>query len=162
MSATDPAELSLEQLRSLRAELQAEEDAVSFVRRLAQGRLDVVHAEVRRRRGEGADADLASELPDILGRQVAAGSGRPPRSTEAPADHPLVDELDRLCAELGFHELTELDDAALGRLVEGLADFERRRSEERSRLFRRIDDLTGELVRRYRDGAASVDSLLGD
>lgn len=162
MGATDPGELTLEQLRSERAVLQAEEDAVSFVRRLAQGRLDVVHAELRRRQGHGAEADLSGELPNILGRQVAAGSGRPPRSTEAPVDHPLVDELDRLCGELGFHELTTLDDAALGRLVEGLADFERRRSEERSRLFQRIDDLTGELVRRYRDGAASVDSLLGD
>jgi hypothetical protein len=162
MTGKDPGELTLEQLRSERAELQAEEDAVSFVRRLAQGRLDVVHAEVRRRRGQAADADLSAELPDILGRQVAAGSARPPRSTAAPADHPLVDELDHLCAELGFHELSSLDDAALGRLVEGLADFERRRSQERSRLFQRIDDLTGELVRRYRDGAASVDSLLGD
>lgn len=159
MGATDPGELTLEQLRSERAALQTEEDAVSFVRRITQGRLDVARAEQRRRSGGG---ERPGELSDIIGRQVAAGSGRPPRSTEVTVDHPLLDDLDRLCAELGFHELAGLDDAALDRLVSGLADFERRRSDERSRLFRRIDELTAELVRRYRDGAASVDSLLGD
>ena len=56
--------------------------------------------------------------------------------------------------------MADLDDSALGRLSEGLVDFEGRLSTRRRELFDRIDALTAELVRRYRDGGASVDSLL--
>ena len=42
-------ELSLDELRAKRAEMQHQEDAVSFVRRLAQGRLDIARDELRRR-----------------------------------------------------------------------------------------------------------------
>lgn len=162
MAATEPDQLTLDQLRSERSALQAEEDAVSYARRLAQGRLDLVRAERRRRAAHDGATDISGELPDILGRQVGSGSGRPPRSTEVPADHHLVEALDEQCAELGFHDLGALDDAGLQRLVDGLQEFERARSDERAALFGRIDALTNELVRRYRDGAASVDSLLRD
>ena len=40
MSTTDPQSLSLPALRSLRTELQQLDDAISYVRRLAQARLD--------------------------------------------------------------------------------------------------------------------------
>ncbi|MFZ1488314.1 MAG: hypothetical protein WAS51_00085 [Ilumatobacteraceae bacterium] len=160
MGATDPTELALDDLKAERAALQAEEDAVSFVRRVAQGRLDLVRAESRRRDGEG-DAELSGELTAILGRQVAAGSARPPRPTVLPADDHLLRELDSLCAELGFEDLAALDDAGLARLAEGISGFERDRSGERHELFERIDALTAELVRRYRDGAAPL-PLAGD
>ncbi|MGZ7023355.1 MAG: RsiG family protein [Ilumatobacteraceae bacterium] len=39
-------------------------------------------------------------------------------------------------------------------------DFEQARSQERRELFARIDQLSAELVRRYRDGEAAVDGLL--
>ncbi|NDH48438.1 MAG: hypothetical protein EBX99_11510, partial [Acidimicrobiia bacterium] len=52
------------------------------------------------------------------------------------------------------------DDAALAELESRLRAFETAQSEARRRLFDRIDSLTAELVRRYRDGGASVDTLL--
>ncbi len=48
----NPASLTLPELRSLRTELQNEEDAVSFVRRLAQGRLDVVREEKQKQKAQ--------------------------------------------------------------------------------------------------------------
>ena len=45
----DPASLSLPDLRAERDTLRQQEDAVSFVRRLAQGRLDLVTAVKRHR-----------------------------------------------------------------------------------------------------------------
>ena len=39
-------------------------------------------------------------------------------------------------------------------------DFEQARSQERRELFARIDELSAELVRRYRDGEADVEGLL--
>jgi len=61
----DPRQLSLVELRALRAKLQNDDDAVSYVRRLAQARLDLVQAE-KRRRATGGEESLSDELPAIL------------------------------------------------------------------------------------------------
>ena len=60
---------------------------------------------------------------------------------------------------LGFGHLKELDDAELGVLFESLAEFEQRVSSDRRERFDRLDALSAELVRRYRDGEASIDTL---
>jgi hypothetical protein len=62
----DPRALSLEELRALRSRMQMEDDEVSYVRRVAQARVDLVRAELHRRdRGESTD-DLSSELRVVL------------------------------------------------------------------------------------------------
>ena len=166
----DPRELSLDDLRAERNRLQDEDDRVSYVRRAAQSRLDLVRA-VRGRRDGGGVADVSGELRRVLSQHLTAGSGpttaRPPRDgRDDIADGPLVDELDRLCAEGGFSRLSSstapLDDDELAALEAALADFERRVSDDRRARFDRIDALGSELVRRYREGEADVDSLLGD
>jgi len=43
-----------------------------------------------------------------------------------------------------------------------LLKFENERSAERRELFDQIDELTVELVRRYKDGGADVESILND
>lgn len=159
MSA-DPSELSLDELRELRSRLQAEDDVVSYVRRVAQARLDLVRAEQHlRERGEGHD-DLPTELRVVLSQQLTGGPPRPPRPNPDLDDAPLVDELDALCAQHGFSRLSELSVAELGELESALADFEHRVSSDRRARFEQIDALSAELVRRYRDGEASVDRLL--
>jgi hypothetical protein len=163
MTPAEPAQLSLDELRAERGRLQVEEDAVSFVRRLAQGRLDLVRAERRRRGGDAAvDSELSEGLAGILTPQLGGGSARPPRDTEVPAEHPLVVELDRRCDELGFDAMPELDGDALSTLEDQLTSFEQSCSAQRQELFQQIDALTAELVRRYRDGDADVDTLLED
>ena len=156
----DPAALSLDDLRSLRETLRTQEDGVSFVRRLAQGRIDLV-AAVRAHR---ADGDDASSIADIIRQGVgpapSTGSARPPRDTDVAADHPLLQTFESVCDSLGFDNMSDLDDAGLERLHAGLKAFEAEQSEIRRDLFQQIDALTAELVRRYRDGGASVDSLL--
>jgi hypothetical protein len=163
-STIDPAELSLEQLRALRSQLQHDDDALSYVRRLVQARLDLVSAE-RASREAGSDHDVANDLPSILGRHLTAGGGaspRPPRPTDDASEHPLAIELDELCSRMGANHVTELSDAELDALANELQAFEHARSHERRELFTRLDALSAELVRRYRDGEASVDGLLAD
>jgi hypothetical protein len=157
----DPASWSLDDLRAERGRLQAAEDAVSYVRRLVQGRLDLVRAEQRHRKA-GEHLDLEQELAGILAGQVGGGSARPPRSTHIPDDHPLLTELERRCEHLGFDDLTELSDDALAALERELDGFEHLCSAERHALFGRIDVLTADLVRRYREGAATVEGLLDE
>ena len=162
MSTTDPQSLSLPALRSLRTELQQLDDAISYVRRLAQARLDLARAEMKRRSGGSDTAGLSDELPNILGAQLTGGQARPPRPADDFSDHPLALELEQLCADAGSAGLTELDGDELEAYLAALAEFERVRSTERKELFARIDELSAELVRRYRDGEADVDRLLDD
>jgi len=155
----DPGELTLAELRALRARRQADDDAISYVRRLVQGRLDLVLAE-QKRRLSGDDRNVSEDLPAILGRHLNSGPARPPRPTNDASDHPLAIELDELCVSLGANHVADLADTELETLCEGLDAFEHARSLERRELFDRLDALSAELVRRYRDGEANVDDLL--
>jgi len=161
--SADPGSLSLADLRAERARLQAEEDAVSFVRRMAQGRIDLAREELTRRHdGTPALGIDARELASVFAREGGGGSSRPPRETDVSPDHPLVGELERLCERVGFGDMRTLDDAALEDALAALADYESRRSSERKALFARIDALTAELVRRLKSGGTSVTDLIRD
>ena len=158
----DPRSLSLDELRSLRNRLQAEDDVVSYVRRVAQARVDLVRAEQHRReRGERSE-DLSSELRVVLSSHLTSGTPRPPRPVEDLGDNELSNELDRICAEYGFSRLDDLAPAELETLERELTAYERRVSDDRRDRFNRLDALSAELVRRYREGEASVDGLLED
>lgn len=156
--ATEPPQ-SVAEIRAQRNALQAEEDAISFVRRLAQGRLDLVHDEERRRASgtETPVGSLADRLADVFGQQHGGGSARPPRETNIPADHPLVKELDELCDHYEFESLENLDSKSLSELAGALSMFEKSCSQLRHDLFEKIDALTAALVASVRaSGAGSV------
>jgi len=156
--ATEPPQ-SVAEIRAQRNALQAEEDAISFVRRLAQGRLDLVQDE-ERRRATGTETpvgSLADRLADVFGQQHGGGSARPPRETNIPADHPLVKELDELCEHYEFESLENLDPKSLSELAGALSMFEKSCSQLRHDLFEKIDVLTAALVASVRaSGAGSV------
>ncbi|HEY5012794.1 MAG TPA: aerial mycelium formation protein, partial [Acidimicrobiia bacterium] len=52
----------LEALREMRAECSAIENAVSYTRRLAQGRFEILSAEQARRESGGSVRDLVADL----------------------------------------------------------------------------------------------------
>lgn len=161
MNAADPQSLSLDELRTMRNRLQDEDDVVSYVRRVAQARLDLVRAEAHRRERGTAPDDLSSELRVVLSSQLTGGPPRPPRPVEHVAENALSDELDALCAERGFGRLEELLSSDLVELENMLTTFERKVSDDRRARFDHLDALSAELVRRYREGEATVDGLLG-
>lgn len=72
----EPSTLPLAQLRALRSQLQHEDDAISYVRRLAQARLDLVRAEMHHR-AAGDEKNITGELPAILGTHLIGGPARP-------------------------------------------------------------------------------------
>ena len=160
----DVASRSMEEIRAMREECQQAEVGLSYLRRLAQGRLDIAAAELRRR-SEGADpsqvADLVAQLPEILGRQVVSpGPGRLPTYLAPADDADLTAELDAVADPAGLASLVELDDEKVRGLADHLAALEASISARRRALHERIDVLQAELVRRYKSGEASVDSLL--
>ena len=157
---------TLDEIRAMRTECQEVEVGLSYLRRLVQGRLDIVAAEQRRRAqgGEPFDtADLVEHLPEILAEHGRAGTG-PGRlpTLIAPGDDPeLTAELDELVGPDTLGGIDEIDDADVTRLIEQLGDLEHRVSAQRRALHERIDALQAELTRRYKTGEATVESLLG-
>lgn len=156
---------SIDDVRAMRAECQSLETQVSFVRRLAQGRLDIVDAELDRRREGRPPSDLAemvAALPDTLGRHLTApGSGRRPTTIEPIEPDPaLVAPLDEILDVDALGALPTKSDDDLAQTRGALAAVEADLSARRKLLFNRLDALSAEITRRYRTGEASVESLL--
>jgi hypothetical protein len=153
---------STAQVRTARAECEAEEEGISYARRVLQGRLDILRAELLRREGHGDDdaEDLLARLPDILSADHVASPPAKARSTRLR----VPEDADRLEAEIdaivGNADLGDRDTDELAAVVERLAAHERHLSGVRRQLFDRIDALRDELARRYKDGTAAVSEIL--
>jgi hypothetical protein len=152
------------EVRAMRAECTEIETGLSYLRRLIQGRLDIVGAEQQRRRDglePGDLSDLISHLPEILSdRTRAPGFGRLPQFL-APGEID-ADLTARLDAIVGAHDLEQVPNLTadeLDRVHGELEALEHEVSTRRRELFDRIDALQGEITRRYRTGEASVESL---
>ncbi|MEV6592767.1 RsiG family protein [Streptomyces acidicola] len=160
-SSRDLALLRLSELRTLRRDAQRDEADLSYVRRLLQGRIDILRAELEGRGGTVAPAALVDRLPEIL--------------TDAPARHrssarhvtvgtPQGEEYRALAsdmlAEVELSDLQARTDEELGAGLRRLVRYEQQISRRRQQLQRTADDCSAEIARRYRDGEAQVDDLL--
>jgi hypothetical protein len=159
--------LPMETLRSRRGDCQEVEVALSYLRRLVQGRLDIVLAALRRRADGEAPSDLdalVAELPHILSDRVRSpGNGRLPTfmaPDEVEVDQALLARLDSIAGAAELTALADVADEALATMGDELTLLEREVSATRRALFERIDAIQEEIVRRYKTGEATVDSLL--
>jgi hypothetical protein len=156
-------DLPMEEVRAKRAECNEVEVGLSMLRRMVQGRLDIVGSDLERRAG-GEPADLAAlvdQLPGILGEQSRPpGMGRLPTLLVPSEIDDLTAEVDALADPRRLSSLPEMDESEVRALAEALGELERRTSDQRRLLLDRLDALQEEIVRRYKAGEASVDSLL--
>ena len=155
----------IEDIRAMRDEVRAVEDKVSYLRRIIQGRADIVAADLRRRAEGGSAIDLDTlieQLPGILSDRGGGpgGPGRLPSGLMAPDDSDLTVEIDRIAGPDQLGHLADLSDGAVADLARSIGELERRTSAARRGLFGRIDALNGELARRYGSGEADVAALL--
>lgn len=162
----DLAGRSLDELRAMRAEFDGAETAVSYLRRVVQGRLDVVHGILRH--VATGDADLAAlieELPAIMGAGPPrpAGPGRLPThlapDMEAVADD-LTADVDAVLDPGDIGDLPTRSEAELRQLSSNLVELEERISAQRRELHLRMDTVQAEIVNRYKSGQVSPDGLL--
>lgn len=158
-------ELPMAQLRARKAECADAESALSYLRRLVQVRLDIVVAELQRR-AEGASGELSEiidNLPDILaerGTRTSTG-GRLPSLDLPDVNHRLLTkELDLIFDVDKATVLAEMPEDGVRGLADAMVELERTVSSQRRALHERLDALQAEVVRRYKSGEATVDSLL--
>jgi hypothetical protein len=162
----DLEDLSLTDLRAKRQACAELETDLSYLRRLAQARVDLIVAESERRHlglSEPAPETLVEQLPQILSDHThAAGLGRLP-TFFAPAEGTqlsLAARVDQLLPPDKLESLATLSSGELNDLLTSLSDLERDVSSERRAVHDIQDRLQEELVRRYRSGEANVDTLL--
>jgi len=79
--------LTLDGLRTLRRDAQQEEADLSYLRRLLQGRIDILRAETGRR--TAPDTPVLDRLPEILTDTPSAHRSAPP-SASATASSPTT------------------------------------------------------------------------
>jgi hypothetical protein len=163
----DLPSLAMAEVRKRRDESQEAADELSYLRRLVQGRLDIVHADMERRASGGEPEDVAAlverlEKGEIIAESTRAGGlGRLP-ATFGPVDMDgwISDELDAIVNADKLTALHDLDDDEVRQIAERLSDVERKVSDQRGALHDVANRLQEEIVRRYKSGEASVDSLL--
>ncbi len=152
----------LEDVRGLRGEAEQEEVDLSYLRRLIQGRLDVLRAELNRREGSGKNLveDLAGILADEP-RGTAHGLGR--HSTVEPS---RVDShrryVEALVADIDLSDVSARTPDDLAHAMRVLSEEEQKLSGKRREVQKVMDACSAEITRRYRDGEADVSALLSE
>ena len=152
------SDLELDELRRRRDDCFAEREYLSLLRRLVQGRAEILKAEVERRGRGGEEGSLVGALSTIL-----AAEAHPPSRGEAvkvglPDEEMLLARrrIERLVADAGLSDPGALDDDRLGEAVELLVREEREVSEARAEVLRAMDAIQDEIKRRYRDDPSLV------
>lgn len=145
------AGLSIEELRRYRQGLTQEEDRVSYWRRLAHARIDVLEAEAH------AEGTLSfDQLVRVLGDTGSGHSRRALIRVKAAEPLPDLPELaDMWVTDVDPHDPEQVADA-----LERVRRAEHQLTAYRRALHERIDEATAELISRYRaDPALALDVL---
>ncbi|GAA1981012.1 ABC transporter substrate-binding protein [Kitasatospora viridis] len=168
MDTTELAGLGLAELRTVRRDALEQEADLSYLRRLLQGRVDILRAELDRRTLELRPVPPPAEtllhrLPQILAdspshvrqsaRHVTLGT---------PRGEQYQEQADALMGDVRLADLAAHASAELLAALDRLTAHEREVSGRRSGLQRTADWCSAEITRRYREGEARVEDLLAD
>ena len=142
---------SLDDLRVKHAECVELETEVSYVRRLAQARIDILEAEIERRASGGSLEDLIQRLPEILadpGPRGNPASSHLPLQLAPEQDSEWAPDLERFGGVLT--DLPALTEEQLRQASAGLRGRERDVSDQRRALFAVIDRIDASLAAQLR------------
>jgi hypothetical protein len=150
--------LSLDDLRQRRDDCLAEREYLSLLRRLVQGRAEILKAEVERRGGGEDQAPLVERLAEILSGEPQGPARGEAVRISVPEEEMLLARrrVERLVADAGISDPGSMGDRQLAGAVEVLAREERAVSEARSDVLTALDALQDELKRRYKDDPSLV------
>jgi hypothetical protein len=148
------ADLSLDDLRARRDDCLAEREYLSMLRRLLQGRAEILQAELEARGSGEERAPLVERLTAILADDEHPTTSRGELvRVSVPEEEMLLARrrVERMVADVGLSDPSGLDDERLAEVVEMLAAEEQEVSSSRRAVIGVLDTLQEELKRRYRD-----------
>jgi hypothetical protein len=156
-----PTELdsrSLEELRAMHEECAQAELALSYYRRLAQARMEILEAEQARRARGGSVEDLVADLPRILSAESGRSSITNTRGTPA-ADPPTIelvwpDGREQLVVDNTLAKLPGIPLDELAATLDALREFERELSDLRTQLHVVMDAIDHVIADRRVSGNA--------
>jgi hypothetical protein len=158
---TGLAERAVADIRAMRAEAEQAETDLSYLRRLLQGRVDILRAEQARRRGDGPAGSLVDALPEILADERVPAHGLGRHASREPSNVDVHRRyVESLVSDGDLSDPGGLDEQTLERVLEVLEREEVDVSGRRRAVQGVMDALTEELGRRYKVGAADVADLL--
>lgn len=148
---------SLDDLRAMKAECNDVENALSYRRRLAQARIEILEAEHERRASGGTVGDLVKDLPRILSGESGRSSITDTRVP--PPDAPVLelhwpDGREELIENTTLAHLPVLPADELESTLTRLRAFERELSDLRHSMHGVIDTLEREIAARQVAGTA--------
>jgi RsiG-like len=145
--------LSIEDVRARRDDCLAEREHLSLLRRLLQGRAEILKAEIGRRSG-GDDSPLIDRLSLILADEDHPVTSRGEAVRVAlPEEEMLLARrrVERLASDVTLSDPGALDDDELAGAIDALATEEHGVSEARRDVIAALDAVQDELKRRYKD-----------
>jgi hypothetical protein len=136
---------SIDDLRAMERDCIEVETEVSYVRRLAQGRIDILEAERDRRAAGGGLGDLVAALPRILADESSTRSdqaGTRAQPVLAPPDSIQWNRgLERLVTDATLANLPSVTDQELQSTLGQLRELERDVSDRRRAVHSVLDQL---------------------
>lgn len=141
----------LDDVRAMHEACLEVETEVSYVRRMAQARIDIVGAELDRRSAGGSVGDLVAQLPTILADdrpRTDPAHSRLPRHLAPSMNIAWRRGLERLITDATLVNLTTLSEDELHETVDQLGTLEGEMSQRRRALHGVIDVIEAELAAR--------------
>lgn len=153
----DLSEWPLDELRRRQTECLEIETEVSYIRRMTQGRIDILEAELDRRASGGSVGDLIAALPEILADERPRAPVEKSRLTRRLAPSMQIEwrrGRERLITDATLAKLPNLDDDELRSTIRELGELEREVSQQRRELHQVIDRMEADLAARHKVGQA--------
>jgi hypothetical protein len=148
---------SIDDVRVLHEDTMEVETELSYVRRLAQARIEIVNAELDRRASGGSVGDLVAMLPEILSDDHPRPDPATSRLPRHLAPSPSIEwrrGLESLITDTTLVNLPTIPEDELRATIDQLGLLEREVSDRRRALHKVIDRIEAELTSRHKVGRA--------
>ena len=155
-------DLSLDELRDRRRMCDDVENELSYYRRMLHGRMDLLGFELRRRSGEETRS-LIEALPEILtdGASGYVPSGRPTKVTLPDLPDQRRRHIDEVLEADFLTRIALVEADELEEIQGSLVETESEISAQRHSVQEAFNTIQAEHTRRYKDGLANFDEILG-
>ena len=149
---TGVTELPMAQLRERRQDAMQEEADLSYVRRMLQGRIEILSEELHDHEA-ATDEELVARLTKAF---VSHGPAPSSSARHVVAEPSRLAErrrfVERLISDVGLSDVSNMSPDGVRAAVARLQEQEQIVSATRGQVHQVIDELTAELARRYQTG----------